>query len=453
MANVLGGPTICQRMNTAGTNLQNKLNERGVSCTYGKTTDGKLDIDGLADLITSSNLKGANDALISITASRPYLLSGETTDLIVHLTNGLGAPLANKEVTIENSLSIGAIDEIFTVENWSSGNIGGGVFTIGSSYAYMISEFTDLTHYTLNFHVYDVGNLEADVFFGAATTGSGDGIGIKGNGGFIFTIYKIVDNVETVLGYFNIQSLVQGNDPIPLVVKRDGNTITLNDYSVTSSSLKNTIKAKNCEFYEDELSLVSLYTGITNNLGLFTLYDMNSGTFTATYSGQSSSCTVYGGAVFYDNATSQSKNTHWKIRSSDQSDLTVAVSSGGTTLTNASTSASRFYFANPEDSTSNSPPISISDFVVEVDIFDSTFSDSDSQISFLLQGQTTPLNLKSYTAPYHIKIEKEGTSAKHYINDTLIRTTTIADRTNYYAGFQLYKRASITLRDYVIREI
>ena len=157
--------------------------------------------------------------------------------------------------------------------------------------------------------------------------------------------------------------------------------------------------------------------------------------------------------LFFDNATSQAKNTHWKIRSSDQSDLTVAVSSGGTTLTNASTSASRFYFANPEDSTSNSPPISISDFVVEVDIFDSTFSDSDSQISFLLQGQTTPLNLKSYTAPYHIKIEKEGTSAKHYINDTLIRTTTIADRTNYYAGFQLYKRASITLRDYVIREI
>ena len=138
---------------------------------------------------------------------------------------------------------------------------------------------------------------------------------------------------------------------------------------------------------------------------------MNSGTYTATYSGQSSSCTVYGGAVFYDNATSQSKNTHWKIRSSDQSDLTATVGTGGTTLTSASTSTSRFYFANPDDS------------------------------------------LKSYTVPYHIKIEKEGTSAKHYLNDTLIRTTTISSRSNYYMGFQLYKRTSITFRDYVIREI
>ena len=157
--------------------------------------------------------------------------------------------------------------------------------------------------------------------------------------------------------------------------------------------------------------------------------------------------------IFYDKATSQAKNTHWKIRSSDQSDLTVTVGTGGTTLTNTSTSASRFYFANPDDSTSDSPPITISDFVVEADILDSSFTDSDSQIAFLLQGQTTSLNLKGYTAPYHIKIEKEGTSAKQYVNDTLIRTTTISDRTTYYMGFQLYKRGSITFREYIIREI
>lgn len=292
---------ICDKINTAGQTLQSNLNARGVSCTYGKNSENKQTLKDMADLITASNLKGSNDALISISASRPYLLSGEKTDLIVRLVDGLGQPLANKSVSISDGTSV--------------------------------------------------------------------------------------------------------------------------------------------------------YSGITNNLGLFTLYDMNSGTYTATYSGQSSSCTVYGGAVFYDNATSQSKNTHWKIRSSDQSDLTATVGTGGTTLTSASTSTSRFYFANPDDSTSDSPPITISDFVVEADIFDSSFTDSDSQIAFLLQGQTTSLNLKSYTAPYHIKIEKEGTSAKHYLNDTLIRTTTISSRSTYYMGFQLYKRTSITFRDYVIREI
>ena len=157
--------------------------------------------------------------------------------------------------------------------------------------------------------------------------------------------------------------------------------------------------------------------------------------------------------VFFDRGITGHKNTHWKIRSSDQSDLTVTVGTDGTTLTNASTSSSRFYFANPEDSTSDSPPITISDFVVEADILSSTYTGSDSQISFLLQGQTTNLNLNSYTAPYHIRIEKEGTDAKHYVNDTLIRTTTITSRSTYYMGFQLYKNCSIKFKDYCIYEI
>ena len=97
---------ICDKINTAGQTLQSNLNARGVSCTYGKNSENKQTLKDMADLITASNLKGSNDALISISASRPYLLSGEKTDLIVRLADGLGQPLANKSVSISDGTSV-----------------------------------------------------------------------------------------------------------------------------------------------------------------------------------------------------------------------------------------------------------------------------------------------------------------------------------------------------------
>lgn len=90
--------TICDKLNTVGTTLQDNLNDRGVSCTFGSGT-GQTLLD-LANLINTNNVLGKGDAVITITASRPYLLTGETTDLIVTLKNGIGQPLSNKTVTV-----------------------------------------------------------------------------------------------------------------------------------------------------------------------------------------------------------------------------------------------------------------------------------------------------------------------------------------------------------------
>ena len=156
--------------------------------------------------------------------------------------------------------------------------------------------------------------------------------------------------------------------------------------------------------------------------------------------------------IFRDGGVTGNKNTDWYIRDADTSELTVTVDDGGTLLSSTATTASRFYFANPEHSTSTSPPITMSDFVIECDVISTTFG-SGSQIAFLLQGLGNTFNLSGYTAPYHPKMEKTGTTVKQYINDTLIRTTTISDRTNYYAGFQLYKTGSIKFKNYVIYSI
>lgn len=98
--------SICDKINTAGETLEANLTARGISCDFGKNSDGKDTIQDMAEMITASNLRGIGDAIIHISASRPYLLSGEKTDLIVTLHNGVGTPLANKSVTISDGTSL-----------------------------------------------------------------------------------------------------------------------------------------------------------------------------------------------------------------------------------------------------------------------------------------------------------------------------------------------------------
>ena len=158
--------------------------------------------------------------------------------------------------------------------------------------------------------------------------------------------------------------------------------------------------------------------------------------------------------IFSDDGVTGSKNSDWYVRSADAEYLSVTVDDEGTTLSSTDTSTSRLYFANPEHSISsstNSPTITISDFVVECDVISTTISGS--QINFYLQGMGTNFNLSSYTPPYHLKMEKVGTTVKHYVDDTLVGETTIDDTTSYTMGFQLYKTCSIKFKNYVIYDM
>lgn len=158
--------------------------------------------------------------------------------------------------------------------------------------------------------------------------------------------------------------------------------------------------------------------------------------------------------LFYDKGVTSNKNTDWFIRSSDTSNLSVTVTQNGTTLNNTSTeTVSRYYFANPEHSTSNTPQISLSgDFVIECDILSHEITGS-SQIAIALQGLSPAYNISTLTAPFHAKIIKEGTNVSLYYNSTLWKTATITQRSSYYMGFQLYNEGTVTFCNYCVREL
>lgn len=89
-----------------GNELSGKLNEIGVSNTFGKASEGKDDlislirmaIDGIDNIVDEKSY-------VSLTATNPYIVEGETTDLVVSLVNGFGSPLSDKTVTISDGTS------------------------------------------------------------------------------------------------------------------------------------------------------------------------------------------------------------------------------------------------------------------------------------------------------------------------------------------------------------
>lgn len=93
--------SICDKIQNIGDTLEDNLNDRGVSCTFGTGT-GEQTIYDMAELITKQNLMGIGDANIQIIPNRSYVTSGETIDVTVRLLNGVGNPLINKIITISD---------------------------------------------------------------------------------------------------------------------------------------------------------------------------------------------------------------------------------------------------------------------------------------------------------------------------------------------------------------
>ena len=104
--------TICDKINEVGEILEENLNDRGVSCTFGTGT-GESTVLEMVEMVNGTNFKGSSDVNLKIGANRPYLLENETTDVIVKLEDGLCEPLANKSVTVSDGTNTvnGVTDE------------------------------------------------------------------------------------------------------------------------------------------------------------------------------------------------------------------------------------------------------------------------------------------------------------------------------------------------------
>lgn len=103
-----------------GNELSGKLNEIGISNTFGKASEGKDDLISLIRMaIDGIDMAVDTNSYVSLTATNPYMLTGETTDVVAKLRNGVCRPLTNKNVTIGQSVFIDDGTTASHNDNWN----------------------------------------------------------------------------------------------------------------------------------------------------------------------------------------------------------------------------------------------------------------------------------------------------------------------------------------------
>ena len=459
--------SICDKINTAGETLEANLTARGISCDFGKNSDGKDTIQDMAEMITASNLRGIGDAIIHISASRPYLLSGEKTDLIVTLHNGVGTPLANKSVTVSDGTSLysgltnlNGTFTLYDVTVSANKTYTATYSTVSDSVTIYYSKFADLTGDTSKY-IYDSkcnvtsSNNEITVTWVSGTylfwANKGDTstefdytgdftveFDLLSNGGN--TTIQIYDNSAATYyskslyqlngsnaGHFKIvkdgQVFKTFVDGVEKTAHQVNSTITGACRVGFRTNSTSTIQFRNFVIYQD-----SFFSGITNNLGIFTLYDVEvstTTTFTATYSTVSATCLVEY-CVFVDYGVENNYNSDWKKNDY----LSISRSATETTLTQT-VSGSNGGFYETQNNSFNLP----STCVIEFDCYINTSRRDDGGWMSLRTNSTVRrwIKLEGYGLQYgewhHYKIELDGTSSKATIDGTS-NTVTLTQAAN-----------------------
>ena len=413
--------TICDKINTVGTILQENLNDRGVSCTFGGGS-GEKNILQLVELVNDTNFRGSSDVNLKIGANRPYLLSGESTDVIVKLENGLCEPLKNKNVVVRQSVFRDGGVTGNKNTNWTNYSnrltvtVGsdGTLLTKGSSNGYYFVNNSAFAYsdYVCEFDIVDIKG-QCYWYHQASSTSAQDVIN--------FASYNVNGK--------HIKIISQDGT---LKVYADGNQIG-SDISLTTSTpfemgfRINTHQTDERYLKYKNFIVYDILTGVTDGKGEFALYDVSvtdDTTFTATYGTETASCLVEY-CDFVDYAVTNNKNNTWYNNTGG----IITVDDSGTTFTSIPHQNGTHWTCGycPSSTTSRNPfsyPI-----IVEFDILHWTDSGSIWIKSDL--GNRTSFNRELNHIGSRARIEIGTTSTKIYIDGTLVSTKTYTQPSTY----------------------
>lgn len=285
--------TICNKIQTLGETMETNLNARGVSCTFGTGT-GESTVLEMVEMVNGTNFKGSSDVNLKIGANRPYLLTGETTDVVVKLEDGLCEPLKNKNVTIEQSIfrddgTTASHNEHWYINSYGTATVqNNGTKLLNTSgdtnfvMRYIIPSnktITDANAYSYN----PPYIVEFDIVETDGTSNSDAQVQIysqQSTGNF---------SQAVTVGHYKIE------------VTSEEQKIWLNDTLIktTNLSLPNariTLRTRNSKYliYKN-FKVYEIINGVTDEKGEFALYSVSvtgDTTFTASYGTETATCLV-----------------------------------------------------------------------------------------------------------------------------------------------------------------
>ncbi len=417
--------TICDKIQTIGNSLEENLNERGIQCTFGKKS-GESTIYDMVNFINDTNFKGSSDVNLKIGANRPYLLENETTDVIVKLEDGLGEPLANKNVTIEQSIfrddgTTASHNDHWYINSYGTATVqsdGTKLLNTREPANFVMRSIipSNKTISDANAYSYNPPYIvEFDIVETNGTSNSDAQVQIYSD--------QTTDNFA--------QAVTTGHYKIK--VTSDEQKIWLNDTLIktTNLSLPNariTLRVRNSKYliYKN-FKVYEIINGVTDEKGEFALYNISvtdDTTFTASYGTETATCLVEY-CDFVDYAVTNNKNNTWFNNTGG----IITVDDSGTTFTSVPHPNGTHWTCGycPSSTTSRSPfsyPI-----IVEFDILHWTDSGSIWIKSDL--GNRTNFNKELNHIGSRARIEIGTTSTKIYIDGTLVSTKTYTQPSTY----------------------
>ena len=302
--------TICDKIQTIGNTLQDNLNNRGISCTFGSGTNESTILD-MVEMVNDTNFSGSNDVNLSITANRPYLLENETTDIIVHLEDGMQQPLKNKNVIVGNTIKRdNGTTSNYNDDDWIKYNPNNFTVTRGE-------EYTSVTgsNYRYGMPISKSCKISMEV---SKSANSGNLLSIWTHQGTPTSASQLLTFNFSELGltvdtFAKVEMIITPTSVT--VTNLDNNTTVTKTYSTTYKLMFNfcgtTFKYKNFLISDGNF-------GVTDENGNFTLYNVNvptDTTFYVTYKNETASVNILLCEVVDYGVKNNNNSTHWYYNS------------------------------------------------------------------------------------------------------------------------------------------
>ena len=284
--------TICDKIQTIGTTLQDNLNDRGVSCTFGGGT-GESTVLDMVEMVNSTNFSGSSDVNLKISANRPYLLTDETTDVIVKLEDGLQEPLKNKNVIVGQSIFIDNGTSASHNDSWTVTN---GTMTRESTYTRLVESTQTLMCQMNSGYITPTSTIEFD--FKAVDGVKNWGlVYIRNSAGGTSLTDLSLNNVGGEIGeWIHLKIVFNNTNTITIYSSKLQNPIT-KTLSSTSTNYRLLLYCGgvNTELHFKNVNVYETINGVTDEKGEFALYNVSvtdDTIFNATYGTETASCLV-----------------------------------------------------------------------------------------------------------------------------------------------------------------
>lgn len=295
-----------------GNELSGKLNEIGVSNTFGRASEGKDDLISLIRMaIDGIDMVVDEKSYVSLTATNPYLLTGETTDIVAKLRNGVCRPLTNKNLIIGKSVFI---DEGTTSSHNDSWRVTNGTMTRMDSYTRLVESAQTLMCQMDSAYINPTSIVEFD--FKAVDGVKNWGlVYIRNSGGGVSLADLNLNQIGGEIGeWIHLKIVFNNTDTITIYSSKLDNPITRTLSSTdTNYRLLLYCGGTNTELHFKNVIVYETINGVTDGNGEFTLNDVSvtdKTTFIANYESVSDTYTVHS-CIYRDYATSDTNSRYY----------------------------------------------------------------------------------------------------------------------------------------------